>query len=85
MAKSRKSESLAMKALKCLREKELGARHYKRSDALLAEIVKEMIAGDKVQVGEHDHVLLEDNFADGETQFFHGSFARRYELKRVKA
>lgn len=84
-AKAAKTVSLAEKARKCLRETELGKRHYKRADALLAEICAEMIAGDTVKLNEHDAVLLKDRLSDGKTQFFHGSYARRYELELVKA
>jgi hypothetical protein len=85
MAPKRKPESLAMKALKCLREKELGVRHYKRSDALMAEILREIEPGQAIPIGEHDLAIIKDKMPTGTIQFFHGSYARRYELERVKA
>lgn len=85
MPKAPKPLTLAEKALKCLRETELGKRHYKRADALLAEIRKELEPGARVKVGENNFVILKDKLAEGKTQFFHGSYARRYELELEKA
>ena len=86
MAK-RKAESvpdLAELARRYFREHDLGARHYKRADIVLRELIAcGLRPGEKIQLAEYEWVTLKDKLAS-DIQFFHGSYARRFELERVK-
>lgn len=71
-------------ARRYFREHELGSRHYKRADMLLREsIACGLRPGREIKLNEHDHVTLKDKL-ENDIQFFHGSYARRFELVRVQ-
>lgn len=76
---------LAELARRYFREHEKGARHYKRADMLLREMIAfGLKPGSKIRLSEHDTVTLKDKL-ENDIQFFHGSYARRFELARVKS
>lgn len=76
------SVDLAELARRYFREYAKGARHYKRADMLMREMIASGLRpGEEIKLGEHDRVKLKDKLAD-DIQFFHGGYARRFELER---
>lgn len=81
MATKRKADRRTDKAKCYFRELDLGKRHYKRADAILDELALELEPGEEIPLSEHNKAVFKDKGA----RFFHGSYARRYELELVKA
>lgn len=73
-------DDLAKKARKALRERELGARHYEKSDFLLEELSKEVEPGQPIPLGDGKEAVLVDQFA-GKTIVWNPCAARRYKLE----
>lgn len=89
MAKSNKTQrdsvDLAELARRYFREHDMGARHYKRADMLMREMIAcGLRPGREIKLSEHDSVTLKDKL-ESDIQFFHGSYARRFELERIKS
>ena len=78
---SKKKADVAELVKRYLRAKEAGRRSYKRSDALMAEIVKAW-PGEAVQISEKLNVQLKDNFAE-KGIVWTPCAARRWELEVV--
>jgi hypothetical protein len=78
----RKSGDLAAKVLRVVRAREQGKRAYKRADALIAELVKEMEPGQTVKVSAEKAYQLLDKFA-GKEIVWNPCAARRWEFEEV--
>jgi len=76
------ASQLARKIQRAIRTREMGKRAYKRADALIAEIAKEMKPGQIVQVSNERAYELIDNFA-GKDTVWNPCAARRWELEEV--
>lgn len=81
MARTAKAD-LASLVTKHLRSLELGKKHYKKSDAALDEIEKQIIPGEIVALPSGKKVRFKDKFAD-RTRINVGMNARRYEFEEV--
>jgi hypothetical protein len=68
---------------KHIRALALGKKNYKRADALLAVIVREMEPGVLVTLANGETWELEDKFAGGKISVPVGQSARRYGFKQV--
>jgi len=79
---TKRSAGLADKIKRALRSRELGKKHYERSDTLLHEIALEMEPGQTIRVGDRN-VTLVDHFA-GKDLVWNPCAARRWGLE-VKA
>lgn len=76
------SVDLAEMARRYFRAHATGARHYQRANILLRKmIVAGLRPGQEIKLSEFDTVILKDKLED-DIQFFHGSYARRFELER---
>jgi hypothetical protein len=75
-------KELVSKIQRAVRTRDMGKRAYKRADALLSEIVKEMKVGQVVQVSNERAYELVDNFA-GKDIVWNPCAARRWELEEV--
>lgn len=67
--------------LKCARARERGKKLYKRSDDLLAELLKQVDPGQPIKMNDEGRTaVIVDKWKD-KTQVVAISFARRYELE----
>lgn len=83
---TKRSLGLADKIKRALRSRELGKKHYERSDTLLQEIALEMEPGQTIKIrwlADDMNVTLVDQFA-GANIVWNPCAARRWSLK-VKA
>jgi hypothetical protein len=78
----KKAGDLGAKILRAVRAREQGKRAYKRADALIAEIVKEMEPGQTVKVSTEKAYELVDKFA-GKEIVWNPCAARRWEFEEV--
>lgn len=81
---SRKKADIAQVVLKAVRARQLGQKHYKRADALLSEITKEIEPGQVVKVSAERAFKLVDKF-QGKDIVWNPCAARRWELEEVPA
>lgn len=67
-----------------LRAREIGRRHYAKSDRLLEAIVKKISRGKEIPLPGGKKAVLKDNFADANKVFRSHGIAR-YELEVIEA
>ena len=75
-------KDLARKIQQAIRAREMGKRAYKRADALMAQIAREMEPGEVVKVSPEKAYELVDNYA-GKDIVWNPCAARRWELEEV--
>lgn len=81
-----KPETLVHKIERCIRARELGAKNYKRSDALLDELMKELEPGQVLPLNANGRKIeIIDNYPPGKVVHFKPCGVRRYELKVIEA
>lgn len=69
-------------AARVVASREVGKRGYKKADAAMAELVKQIKPGETVTLASGKKFQLKDNW-EGKTQVAAISFSRRYELEEV--
>lgn len=80
--KPKRKTDLAEKVKLCIQARERGKKMYARSDAYLAEILKEIDPGAPIALNDNGKVaVIKDKLADGKTSAFCPAFFRRYELE----
>ncbi len=80
MARRRKTDDLAEKVKKAIRERELGRAHYSRADAIMNEIAHEVEPGQPIPLAGGKVAELVDRIA-GKAVAFCPAVFRRYDLE----